>query len=451
MYPQRFSLPNKGPIQTEEDQVIGPVQRVLVIGHGALAKHQRPLYEHWIKNGVEVHCADISPESLESCVDGVKRYVLPQEEGKLPRDINYFDLLCVNNYPEEHLITAIRYGSIAKHIVIQKPQDLNYPLIETMSNSPMYADFTRKVVVHDHYRNKGAFPALLHVLPELHRDYGQFRRLMLFLTEHKHVNDEAHRFGSLKAGMIQDLGVHLLDLFLESAAIGNEWLDHRGGEDKHRRTGGYLELRNCHKMRVANSRLGDDVETFSVMDLEATEEITFPFGQKHHSARKHKYDILIVMGKGLQVEDNVVDDLKVIVAEFEIEGYSAWIDLKTQGVIGIQKYLQEWGREINRKHGGLNRPFMLISPNPPDHALEGLGGMNYQQWQERDITRHVARIANATQALPFQRNGMIAYPHHRSLGDLIRELSSQGIIRDTWSRLPKLSNYLVSGGSPEFK
>jgi len=45
-----------------------PIRSVVVFGHGALAERQKPIYEHWLKEKVEVHCADTDPSKLEDCV-----------------------------------------------------------------------------------------------------------------------------------------------------------------------------------------------------------------------------------------------------------------------------------------------------------------------------------------------------------------------------------------------
>lgn len=58
-------------------------RKVLVIAHGDLATRQRPTYQHWLKRGVEVHGADVDPAKLEDCLDGIHRYVLPDEKQRL--------------------------------------------------------------------------------------------------------------------------------------------------------------------------------------------------------------------------------------------------------------------------------------------------------------------------------------------------------------------------------
>ncbi|MBU2515503.1 hypothetical protein KJ966_29655 [bacterium] len=425
-----------------------PIESVLIIGHGDIAVRQSPTYQHWFKEGVEVHCADVEASKLDDCIGRAFKYILPDEKQKLAAfGANYFDLLLVNNVPELHLATALEFSPFAKQIVIQKPQDLNFPFIRTIATAKGFEDFRSKAKIFDHYRNKGAVPALLSVLPMLNTDYGQFRRLMFFLTESKSVNDEIDRVGSLECGMIQDLGVHLLDLFLECISVGVKWRDNSQSDQWHQRVGIELKIVACPKYRMQNSHLGDKVETFAALDIEVTEHIEFPVGSKHAKIRHHTFDTLIVVGKGLTIEQGVKGDLKVVVAEYERNGYNAQIDLTTQGTLGIDPYLPLGGQEINRHHGGLNRPLLLISPNPPEHALTGLGGIDYQQWQDLTFAQYVATYVEEASRL---QNGtyMDAYPFQRPLGDQIRELAAKGKVRSRWGDLKPLTGYLSNAVRP---
>lgn len=50
------------------------------------------------------------------------------------------------------------------------------------------------------------------------------------------------------------------------------------------------------------SILGDNIETCAVMDLRVTEGIEFPAGHPNARRFKHTFDVLIVVGKGLAIE-----------------------------------------------------------------------------------------------------------------------------------------------------
>ena len=417
------------------------IKKVLVIGHGALAVRQKPTYEHWLKNEVEIHCADVDSASLDDCLDGIHRYVLPKEEKRMLAAAP-FDLLCINNIPEHHLVSALNYGTYARRIVIQKPQDLNFPLIQTIAHAQGFDDFRAKTVIHDHYRNKAPVATLTRQLPTLLQQYGKFTRLFFFLTESKSVSDEPDRARSLKCGMIQDLAVHQIDIMLECLLRAKEWRSREGDERLNRRVGGRIEIRNCVKLVDQTSILGDDIETCALIDLHVEELIEFPAGLSKAVRFPHSFDVLIAVGKGLAVEQGVEKDLKSIVIDFERPQSYAVVDLASLSAKGLQK------EEISRNHGGLNLPLMLISPNPPKHAVKAQGGIDYPLWQSISLAQHVAGIAQASQEWSQDRR-IAAYPYKRPIGDLIRELASNDQIRKSvWSGLPPLTNFQVDEPLP---
>jgi hypothetical protein len=134
--------------------------------------------------------------------------------------------------------------------------------------------------------------------------------------------------------------------------------------------------------------------------------------------------------------------LKTVVVEFERPQYYAVVDLATLGVKELEK------EGISRSHGGLNLPLMLISPNPPEHAVQAQGGTDYPLWQSISLGQHVAAIAEASKKWSHDQR-MSAYPYLRPVGDLIRELASFGLIRKSvWSGLPPLTNFQVDEPRP---
>lgn len=166
------------------------LSKVLIVGHGSFSMRQRPSYSQWVAEGVEVHCADVDPRHLETCPDGVIQHDLSEVPESQLLKTAPFDLVLVNNYPQLHLATALKYSSSCSgHIIIPAPHDLNANLISTLASAPGFADFRAQLRIHDHYRNKDAFPAFLEVLPLIHQHYGQFQRICLFLVECRSVND----------------------------------------------------------------------------------------------------------------------------------------------------------------------------------------------------------------------------------------------------------------------
>ena len=424
-----------------------PVGKVLVVGHGDLASRQRASYLHWMTEGAVVHCADIDPWQLEDCPEGVLRYDA-SDPGELDRITKSapFDLLLVNTPPEVHLATALQYSPFAKQIIISAPQDSNYPLIKTISTLPAFADLRRRILIHDHYRNRDVFSALLSKLPMLHRDYGQFRRMLLFLVETTSVNDELTRAASLKSGVLQDLGVHMISLFLELLGVGSEWSTGQNDDRLHRRETVEIDVLTCSASREVNSILGDQVETFAAIDLRVRERISFPAHTKDARLREHCFDALIVVGKGLSVEYGVQQDLKAMSIEFE-QGNIA-VDLDSQATIGVPSYLPISG-QINRHHGGINRPLMLLSSHPPDHAQWGFGGEKYRQWQPLDLSEQVALHINIARKMMMDSRLMGAYPDGLPLGDFVRRLAAENQIRPIWMKLPPLTQLLVKLARPQ--
>src|SRR5260370_36207892 len=131
------------------------------------------------------------------------------------------------------------------------------------------------------------------------------RRILFFITEERSVLDEGNRAASLKCGMIQDLGVHVIDLMLETLLSVNEWRIRPNDERLQKRVGGNIEIKNCVKSKEMHSSLGDDVETFAAIDFHITEQIEFPSTSKNTHHFQHEFDILIVLGKGLAIEQDV--------------------------------------------------------------------------------------------------------------------------------------------------
>jgi hypothetical protein len=445
-FPISYSITDDTPVGWPTD----PITSVLVIGHGALAKRQQAMYSHWLSQGVTIHCADINESKLEDCPDAIKRYVLPRDEAALKKAISdEVDLLCINNFPNEHIATALMWCMFAKRIVIQKPQDLNLQLIAEIGASKGLDVFRRKTVVQDHYRNKGVSPALRKALPSLLTQRGPLQRLIFVLTEPISVLDELDRAGSLQCGMIQDLAVHMLDCLLGLVDAGTEWQNSVDDDRLHRVIACEGRIAGCHRRRELHSSLGDDVETFAAIDLEIRQTIEFPAGSGR-PGHIHPFDALIVVGKGIGVEDNLkAAPLKFVSAEFAMGGgFDAWIDFRTLTVHGFEDHLPQKGQEVNRQHGGLNRPFLLIGPNPPAHATFGLGGTHEELWQSLPASCDVARIAQAAR----ERNSaehIATYRPGRALSDLLRELVSLDVIRRQWGRLDPFTKYLTEKKLPD--
>ena len=92
---------------------------------------------------------------------------------------------------------------------------------------------------------------------------------------------------------------------------------------------------------------------------------------------------------------------------------------------------------------------MLMSPNPPDHALRGLGGLDYQQWQTLPLGEHVAFDVDVAKQT-ISSYVMDAYPPGRPLGDFLRELAAgTQAIRPIWGNLRPLTAHLIKLPRPD--
>ena len=431
-------------------KAFGPLNKVLVLGQGDLAKRQRPTYEHWLVQGVEVHCADTDPGRLKSSLPGLHTYVLPQAERAILARAP-FDLLYVANTPALHLKTALKYGAYSKQIIIQKPLHSG---VVTRAIVEELGDLRHKITVHDHYRNKGAFAALVS-----QRYQKQPRRLLFFLTETKSVTSETDRAGALACGVILDLGVHMFSLLLDcirAFALGPRGFSPLGwesglkpsGQDPSTYSGAgefpRVELQNCFGAQEVGSNLGTGVETLAVLDI-TVERTAGPAPslpspttkvpakanvEAPNSENKPPLDVLIVVGKGVggRSQDgggqySASGDLKTVVVEFA-DGEIAVADLSSQSVFGLPP------ADINAQHGGLNRPLLLISPNPPGHACYGLGGQGYPQWQSFTEAALACEIAHRAQKLLPQ--DLHTYNAGIVLEDYLGQLIRKGKLRPIW-------------------
>ncbi len=424
-----------------------PLSKVLVIGQGDLAKRQRPTYEHWLANGVKVHCADINPDKLENSVAGLHTYVLPQDE-KAMLNKAPFDLLYVANIPSYHLKTTLQYGDCARQIIIQKPL---HPGLVTLEHVRQLGNLYPKIVVHDHYRNKSSFAALLN-----HGHQNEIRRMLFFLTETKSVTSEIDRAGALTCGVLLDLGVHMLSLLLDCIKIFASdlapWELKNNFTDQKQVLNTYAKLNEFSLIEISNSYgaqeigcgLGKGVETLAVLDLTVkgvTDMVTEKFGvcrknldTSHGNAIGSEnmipIDVLIVTGKGIggtrrasELRHASQGDLKAVVLEFA-DGRTVAADLSSLAVFGLSS------NDVNTQHGGLNRPLLLLSPNPPEHALYGLGGQGYSQWQSFSEAALVCKIAHqAKQLLPKNLN---TYPTGMNIQEYLKQLVLSGELRPIW-------------------
>ncbi len=117
------------------------------------------------------------------------------------------------NLPHQHLPTAILLAGKCPdaQIVIAKPLDTNFLLIETIANGVIWPGLLEHIFQHDHYLNKGVVEPLYQRFPELITTYGRVKSFEGYLVEHRTIEDEG-RLEALNTGVICDLESHLFAL-----------------------------------------------------------------------------------------------------------------------------------------------------------------------------------------------------------------------------------------------
>ncbi len=410
------------------------LQSALVLGTGNLLKRQWKAYEEWLSQGVQLHFADIKhpthvniPSRANYVNMDTERTSIGQLATKTKR--GKFDYVFVNTVPDLHLALALEFWNVAHRVIIQKPQDTCFPLIRTLGSSTSHLEFLKRTFVWDHYRNKGSVAAFFEHLPKRMSEYGQIKQVVLFITESKNIHDEDSRIGSLRFGMVQDLGVHMFSVFLESLLRADRWNLAPDDKRTQKRTGATITLDHVTKWRQQHAPIPSEAETFAALDFTVHETIARmnEKGGRADSEFPHKFNVLVVLGKGVFPAPGANRDLKTIVVEYEKPGAMSVIDLSSLGVSGLE------GNNINYHHGGLNRPLNLLAPEPSDHALGGLGGLRYPQWQPFRFAEQIASVAHAAQNWPC--SDVPGYEYGKPLPYFIRELTSRGLIADCYKGL----------------
>lgn len=215
----------------------------------------------------------------------------------------------VANWPSLHLLTAFKYSEACPKgpIVIPKPLDTNFQLIETVAANAFPA-IAHQLFVHDHYLNKSVVTSIHDAFPSLVEEYGELRRVSFYLVEFQTIEDEG-RLKALEQGVIFDLQSHLLSL-LQLFFLTSPWPACR------LRTGTEVSDTRVEITRVARARyigcdLPDMVETFAAVEL----KIVVTYAGR---SEPHEISGLLVAGKGIKPTESVEADLKGFRLEFAL-------------------------------------------------------------------------------------------------------------------------------------
>ena len=435
------------PLQDANNEFLKcPPRTVLVVGSGDVTQKQLPAFKLLHDSGAEVLFADSWRDGLGQLgsadwISGENLYEIDGREQELRNRIKEMggaDLIVVNNAPSNHLTTSLAFKNELSQdgrIVLQKPQDTNFPLVQTLNdpmNVSLYAEFMKRTFVHDHYRNKSVVPGLYSALASAINTNGRITKMMFFVTEPTSMVEQQHRAHALKDGMIQDLAVHSFDIFLETLIYSNLWQVR--GEQYALRTGARIDLLGTDTGFEIKTAFPRDCETFSAIDIEVTEHLLMDVdrdGRPNGSGApaENKIDVLFVQGKGVVRENGDDSPLKSVVVAFE-DGHQAVVDLNTLNFKGLPIDRDQ----INTHHGGLNRPYMLLLQENLRHATKGFGGRDFPQFQQLHEATEISKLAYHSKGLAKKAGTRgRGYAHGSSIGKLVRGMIERGTIRNTWN------------------
>src|SRR5260370_4508281 len=148
------------------DRVAHP--RILWVGAGAFFRRviKEGAFGILHQEGATLTVLDVRPEKevMESfpfqsgvqyfnVKDNDQRKQLIHEHTGRPEQL--FTHCYIANWPQAHLLSAVKYSSLCAggDIIITKPLDLNIPLVETLALG-VFPDISEKILMDDHYRNK---------------------------------------------------------------------------------------------------------------------------------------------------------------------------------------------------------------------------------------------------------------------------------------------------------
>lgn len=299
---------------------------ILWIGAGSFFRRiaESATFKILLDNGASLSVIDIRPKSEVRelpCHPNVKYFDVSEHAqrkdllyNRLGEQDTLFTHCYVANWPQAHILTAVKYSGLCSggDIIITKPLDLNIPLVETI-HSGVFPDIHDKILVDDHYRNKGSIRALHRILPNIQKDQGKLRGFRMWLVEPKTVEEE-NRLEALECGVIWDLATHLISLiqlfFLDWPRRGLGMYD-QGSPTNIR--GVRPSVNKVLRMKYIDCRLKNpDAETLAVIEL----GITFQY-KTYADWTDANIDGLLVVGKGPVCQEGVDRPVKQVDLWFE--------------------------------------------------------------------------------------------------------------------------------------
>jgi hypothetical protein len=325
----------------------------------------------------------------------------------------------VATWPDVHLLTSFKYSDHCPGgtIIIPKPLDTNFELIETLA-SDAFPEINEKIFVYDHYRNKSVIEQLYQAFPKLIQSYGEVMEFEMYLLEYQTIEQEC-RQRALAKGVIFDLASHLLALvqlfFLDRPHIG--LLEPRSVV-KHVD----ISINQVARARYTHCQLPHNIETFSAIDI--TLHVHYRSSRGESSPRPIRG--LLVVGKGVKPGQSLEADLKGLRLTFAIAPRAANFSRGT-----INPPLTDLDAFKGDMETGYYRPVVesLSNGRPvPASRVERLAGvpvlMNFAEARTNAVLLRKAILSGS------------AVTHYRTQKDTLREILaecvSQGHLDAKW-------------------
>jgi len=291
----------------------------------SLATLDYPVHIHW------AGCGDMLKKSLPAITElrrlGARitftdRISVDSVRQQPPQDCDFFDIsnadgrrglhellrehplthIYAANWPDLHLATALKYSDncYGGIIVIPKPLDTNFELIETVAGDA-FPELKEKIFLHDHYRNKAVVGHMFDAFSKL-KHYGEVTEFQFFLTEFRTIEEE-RRLKALANGVIFDLMSHLFALvqifftnrpYIAATITGSDVKDVA------------IRINQVARARYINCRLPHGVETFAAISL----TLIVSYEDSHGESSERPIHGLLVAGKGVKPTQSVEADLK---------------------------------------------------------------------------------------------------------------------------------------------
>lgn len=237
----------------------------------------------------------------------------PEEMQRLSRYVIEYPVthIFIANLPHQHLITAAFLGGMcpSARIIITKPLDVNFELIQSLTDGKTWPGLIDRIFLYDHYRNKGAVEPVYQHLPALIERYGKVLSFQFYLVESRTVEDEK-RGEALEAGVIFDLASHLFSL-VQLFFLGDDGPGPALRDKKRRVRNASLRITKVAKARYSGCEIyrerHEEVETFAAIEVEVIGEYSRPGSRLLYPLR---IPGILVVAKAVKASPNTNFNLK---------------------------------------------------------------------------------------------------------------------------------------------